>query len=410
MSISERSLFGDAPRPVSLLTDADSELFTIAMALVPGIGARRGNQLIEKLGSARAVFDCSRRELEGLGLSGSVAQSVASGCSFDEAIAQMDRAKALGIHLIPLDSAHYPAALRTIADPPLVLFAKGNLALLENPCIGVVGTRRPTTYGKAVAARLSRDLSELGLTVASGMARGVDTAAHVEALRGRGKTIAVFGCGVDLIYPAENKALAAEIAAHGLILSEYPLGSPAYPQNFPVRNRIVSGISLGILVVEGAQYSGSAITARIAMEQSRLVFAVPGNITSRMSWGPNLLIKQGAVLVQDATDVLNAFPQDARIRIYEQAYGPGGGKPATPEGGGVAGGESDGMASPRAQHSPAEARVLRVLRVDEGKTLDDLLDEFPEMSSSEIIAALFELEMEGAIRQDAGQRYTRIWC
>jgi DNA processing protein len=242
------------------------------------------------------------------------------------------------------------------------------------------------------------------------MARGVDTAAHMEALRGRGSTIAVFGCGVDVIYPAENKALAAEIAARGLILSEYPLGSPAYPQNFPVRNRIVSGISLGILVVEGAQYSGSAITARIAMEQSRLVFAVPGNITSKMSWGPNLLIKQGAVLVQDASDVLNAFPQDVRIRIYEQIYGPGGGNPATPAGQGDAEGESGDTAAPRAQPSPAQNRVLRVLRVDEGKTLDDLLDEFPEMSSSEIIAALFELEMEGAIRQDAGQRYTRIWC
>lgn len=410
MSISESSLFGSAPRPVSLLTDADSELFTIALALVPGLGARRGHQLIERLGSARAIFDCSRRELEDFGLSGTVAQSVASGCSFDEAIAQLDRAKALGVHVIPLDSASYPATLRSIADPPLLLFARGNPALLQNPCIGVVGTRRPTTYGKAVAARLARDLSDLGLTIASGMARGVDTAAHVEALRGQGKTIAVFGCGVDVVYPAENKALAAEIATQGLILSEYPMGSPAYPQNFPVRNRIVSGVSLGILVVEGAQYSGSAITARIAMEQSRQVFAVPGNITSKMSWGPNLLIKQGAILVQDATDVLNAFSQEVRTRIYEQAYGPGGGQPVAQTGQDPALGQDDDAASRPTQHSPSESRLLRVLRVDEGKTLDDLLDELPEWSSSEIIAALFELEMQGAVRQDAGQRFTRIWC
>jgi DNA processing protein len=405
----ENLLFGDVPQPVLTQSDADNELFTMALALTPGIGARRGLRLMERFGSARAVFERSRRELEEAGLSGAHAQSIASGCSVDEAILQMEKAKSSGTQLIPLDSPDYPALLRHTPDPPLVLFARGNLSLLRNPCLGVVGTRRPTAYGKAVAAKLSKDLSELGLTVVSGMARGVDTAAHLQALTGPGSTIAVFGCGVDVIYPAENKALAADIAARGLILSEFPMGAPSYPQNFPVRNRIVSGISLGILVVEGAQYSGSAITARLAIEQGRQVFAVPGNITSKMSWGPNLLIKQGATLVQDAMDVLNGLPQDVRLQIYERMYGAGSlAREENTSADDSAGETASG--STQALRSPAEARVLRSLRVDEGKTLDDLLDDFPEMSSSEIIAALFQLEMEGAIRQDAGQRYTKIWC
>ncbi len=151
------------------------------------------------------------------------------------------------------------------------------------------------------------------------MARGIDTAAHRSALDVGGDTIAVFGCGVDLVYPAENRKLAAEIAEKGLLVSEFPMGSPAYPQNFPIRNRIISGMSVGVLVVEGAQYSGSAITAKMALEQQREVFAVPGNITSKMSWGPNLLIKQGAKLVQEWNDVLVELPADTRRALIAKA-------------------------------------------------------------------------------------------
>lgn len=400
MASSERSLFGDFPSPVSLISDADAELFTLALALIPGMGPRRGARLLERFGSARGVFESSRRELEEAGLSGALAQTVVSGGSFDEAIRQQEKAACFGTKLLPLGTPLYPSRLADIPDPPLMLFAKGNTALLGAVSIGVVGTRRPTTYGKAVAERLSKELSDLGITVVSGMARGVDTSAHKAALNGKGGTIAVFGCGVDVIYPAENRALASEIADAGLVLSEFPMGSPSYPQNFPVRNRIVSGLSRGILVVEGAQYSGSAITARIAIEQGRMVFAIPGNITSRMSWGPNLLIKQGATLVQDATDVLNGLDVEDRTTIYRGLHGSDGAAPL----------QTEIVAENAPQRSSAESRILRALKVDEGKSLDDMLEIFPDMSSSEIIAAIFELEMEGTVKQDAGQRYTKVWC
>src|SRR5581483_5930919 len=178
-------------------------------------------------------------------------------------------------------------------------FARGRLELLEGSGLGIVGTRRPTPYGLAAAERLAGDLARAGLTIISGMARGIDTAAHKSALAVGGDTIAVLGCGVDVVYPSENRRLAAEISQKGLILSEFPMGSTAFPQNFPIRNRIIAGMSSGVLIVEGAQYSGSAITAKLAIDQGREVFAVPGNITSKASWGPNLLIKQGAKLVQD---------------------------------------------------------------------------------------------------------------
>lgn len=400
MASSERSLFGDFPSPVSLVGDSDAELFTLALALIPGMGPRRGARALERFGSARAVFESSRRELEEAGLSGSLAQTVLSGGSFDEAIHQREKAADFGTTIIPLGTPLYPDLLSKIADPPLVLFAKGDAALLNAISVGVVGTRRPTTYGKAVAERLSKEISDLGITVVSGMARGVDTYAHKAALKGRGGTIAVFGCGVDVIYPAENRALAAEIADAGLVLSEFPMGSPSYPQNFPVRNRIVSGLGRGILVVEGAQYSGSAITARIAIEQGRLVFAVPGNITSKMSWGPNLLIKQGATLVQDAMDLLSQLDVEDRSLIYQRLHGEG--EPAASP--------AETAPTNAPPQSPTASRILRALKVDEGRSLDGLLEAFPDMSSSEIIAALFELEMEGAVKQDAGQRYTKIWC
>lgn len=379
--------------------DAETELYWLALALTPGLGPRRGIRLVERWGEVRAIFSASRGDLEDSGLSGAVAQSIASGCIFDEALEQQEKARATGCHILPYQDPSYPQHLRDILDAPLVLFARGDVHLLHEVNVAVVGTRRPSAYGKAAAYKLSRDLAELAICVVSGMARGVDTAAHRGALDVGGKTIAVFGCGIDLVYPAENRDLAAEIAETGLVLSEFPLGSPAYPQNFPLRNRIVSGISYGIMVVEGAQYSGSAITARLAMEHGREVFAVPGNITSRMSWGPNLLIKQGATLVHDAADVLNQLPSQLRVRLYRQMHEQqeGGGYAVTPSP------ETPAM-------DPMHRKVLSQLRADEGLLLDQLMDQLPAMSSSEIIGALFQLEMEGLVKQDIGQRYTRVWC
>jgi DNA processing protein len=288
--------------PTSALTP-DEELHWLALKMVPGLGARTALKLLGRYRTPQAVLRASRSELEANGVAGSVAQSLSSGCSFEDAILQQKKMRESGAELITLSDARYPERLKEVFDPPFTLFARGHADLLGSLMLGVVGTRRPTPYGLAVAERLSEDLARAGLTIVSGMARGIDTAAHRGALAAGGSTVAVLGCGVDLVYPSENRSLASEIAGCGLVLSEFAMGAPAYPQNFPVRNRIISGLSLGVLVVEGAQYSGSSITARLALEQGREVFAVPGSIASKMSWGPNLLIKQGAKLVQDWNDV-----------------------------------------------------------------------------------------------------------
>ena len=306
-----------APRSPSPLS-TDEELHWLALRMAAGLGTRKAGRLIEIFRTPQAIFRASRSELESTGISAGVAQSIASGCAFEEAVDQQEKAAAAGVMLVPVTDSRYPPRLKEIFDPPPLLFARGNVDLLQNLMIGVVGTRRPTAYGCAAAERLAKDLAGAGLTIASGMARGIDTAAHRATLDAAGDTIAVFGCGVDQVYPAENRKLAEQIAEHGLLISEFPLGTPAYPQNFPVRNRIITGMSAGVLVIEGGEYSGSAITAKLAAEQNREVFAVPGNITSKMSWGPNLLIKQGAKLVQEWNDVVTELKPEDRRRLVDQ--------------------------------------------------------------------------------------------
>jgi len=355
----------------------DEELHWLALKLVPGLGARTSAKLLDRFRTPQAIFRATRTELEAAGISGAVAQSVASGCTFEDAAAQHERMLAAGAVLITVADAAYPALLREIFDPPVTLFARGRLELLAEISIAVVGTRRPTPYGLAVAERLSADLAHAGLTIVSGMARGVDSAAHRGALGAGGDTIAVLGCGVDVVYPSENKKLAAEIAAKGLILSEFPMGATAFPQNFPVRNRIVSGLTAGVLVVEGAQYSGSAITAKLAMDQGREVFAIPGNITSKPSWGPNLLIKQGARLVQDWNDVIAELPAESRRRLIDKGKQRlcADGESAAPE-------QASLLNSASGDLAPSARRALELLRVDAALHLDQLLEKIEDTSAS----------------------------
>jgi len=384
----------------------EEELHWIALRLIPGLGTRTSSRLIERFRTATAVFRASRTELEGAGASGAVAQSIASGCTFEDAAAQQEKMLQAGAELVAISDPRFPAPLREIFDPPVLLFARGRVELLQTLALGVVGTRRPTPYGLAVAERMAGDLAHAGLTIVSGMARGIDTAAHKGALGQTGATIAVLGCGVDVIYPSENRKLAAEIAARGLIISEFPMGATAFPQNFPIRNRIISGISLGVLVVEGAQYSGSAITAKLAMDQGREVFAVPGNITSKLSWGPNLLIKQGARLVQDWNDVVAELPPESRRHLIEQ------GKTQLLEAGGVAtqAGNQASLLKEEAQELGSTARqTLQALQVDTPAHLDDLLEKVQDTSPSELIAALFELEMLGLVKQLPGKNFVKVW-
>jgi len=378
---------------------AEEELHWLALTMVPGLGTRKAAQLIESYRTPEAVFRSSSAELEGFGLPGSIARSIAGGCMFEDAVEQQQKARDLGAAVIPIADARYPPRLREIYDPPVVLFARGRTELLQSAMLGVVGTRRATPYGAAVAEKLSGDLALAGMTIVSGMARGIDTAAHRSALAAGGDTMAVFGCGVDLVYPAENRKLAAELAEKGLLVSEFPMGAPAYPQNFPIRNRIISGMSVGVLVVEGAQYSGSAITARLALDQQREVFAVPGSILSKMSWGPNLLIKQGAKLVQDWNDVLEELPEAVRRELARR-----GRERLLP---GLDGEGAAGTVSPELTKTSRD--VLGRLQVDKPTHTDALLETLEGYSSSEIIAALFDLEMLGLIRQLPGRNFVKVW-
>jgi DNA processing protein len=387
------------PAALEALTK-EEELHWLALRLISGLGARTAGQLLDRLRTPQAIFRASRSELEGHGLSGSVAQSIASGCTFEDAVDQQHKMLETGAVLVPISDARYPPRLKEIFDPPIALFARGRLDLLQSVMLGVVGTRRPTAYGIAAAERLSPDLAQAGLTIVSGMARGIDTAAHRSTLAIGGDTIAVFGCGVDLVYPAENRKLASEIAEKGLLVSEFPMGSPAYPQNFPIRNRIISGMSVGILVVEGAQYSGSSITARMALEHEREVFAVPGNITSKMSWGPNLLIKQGAKLVQEWNDVLVELPAETRRILIARAQA---------RAGQIALEIKDENARPEPEMTAASRTIFKELKADQPTHIDLLLETFDTLTSSEIIAALFELEMLGLVRQLPGKNFVKVW-
>src|SRR5271157_4116209 len=377
----------------------EEELHWLALKLIPGLGTRTSAKLLDRFRTPQAIFRASRTELEAAGVSGAVAQSISSGCTFEDAVAQQEKMLETGTVLVTLGDARYPQPLREIFDPPILLYARGRVELLQSIALAVVGTRRPTPYGLAVTERLSADLAHAGLTIASGMARGVDSAAHKGALAVGGDTIAVLGCGADVVYPSENRKLAAELAVKGLIVSEFPMGTVAFPQNFPIRNRIISGMSVGVLVVEGAQYSGSAITAKLAMDQGREVFAVPGNITSKLSWGPNLLIKQGARLVQDWNDVIADLPADARRQLIEK-----GRQRILAEDPATAGQVQPSLLEEAGPELNETARLaLAALHVDNPIHLDDLLETVRDTSPSELIAALFELEMLGLVKQLPGK-------
>ncbi len=378
-------------------------LHWLALRMVPGLGTIGTLRLLENLKSPESIFRASVSELEAAGLTPAQARSVASGYSFDDAVDQQAKMMTAGAELITIHDPRYPKRLREIFDPPLLLFALGRTELISSHQIAMVGTRRPTPYGVAASERLSADLARAGLTITSGMARGIDTASHKAALAEDGNTLAVFGCGVDVLYPADNRKLYADIAKHGLLLSEFPMGSPAYPQNFPVRNRIVSGLALGVVIVEGAQHSGSGITARLAMDQGREVFAVPGNITSKMSWGPNLLIKDGgAKLVSEWSDITNELPLAVRRDLVSKAQ-----QKFLLEG--IDPGDECPEPTPEEPMKALARKLLSFLKADTPQQLESLLETFDGVSSSELIGALFDLEMSGLVRQLPGKNFVKVW-
>jgi DNA processing protein len=377
-------------------TITETSMQWLAMALTPGLGPTKARRVIEFFGSVQAVFRASLTELEAAGLRAVSAQSLGTGRSMELAQDEMGKVASAGAQIMSLDDAGYPTQLKQIYDPPLVLYVRGNEAAISQPGIALVGTRHPTPYGSGMSERLACDLAARGLVIFSGMARGIDTAGHRGAIAAKGKTVAVWGTGVDVVYPKENTRLVEQILAlGGAVISEFPMGTFPAPQNFPIRNRIISGIALGVLVVEAAEYSGTRITARCALEQNREVFAVPGNVTNKGSWTPNTLIKQGAKLVATWEDVWEELPADVRLTLQ-------------PEGSNESQAGQTASLFGESELSPHEKKIFALLKADEATHIDEIVERLePHLSSSEIFAALFELELAGKVKQLPGKNFVR---
>jgi len=368
----------------------------LALTLSPGLGPKRILDAVKQIGEASRIFTLPLTALEGLRFPAEAAQFIFDGKARQAAEAEWERVAAQGATLVTFGCPEYPERLKEIYDPPPVLWVRGEARLLSRPAIAVVGTRHPTPYGSGVAEMLSRDLAARRLLIVSGMARGIDTCAHKGALAARMPTVAVWGTGIDVIYPKENKKLAEEIlATGGAIVSELPMGTFPAPQNFPRRNRILSGLSVAVLVVEAGENSGTRVTARCAADQNRDLFAVPGNVTSKGSWTPNTLIKQGAKLVASWEDVWEDLPSQVRLELEAEAGFESKSETATSL-----------LTDPVLR--PQEAMVLEVLRSDESLQIDEILELLEtQLTSSEVFTALFELEMAGRVRCLPGKNYVR---
>lgn len=280
-----------------------------ALQIALNLGTRSLLRLYRHFPTGKAVLEASAEELKRVPcLTLQAYEHVIEGRGAVNPEKTAEDLQARGVQVTLLGEPSYPHALAQIADPPVILYTRGRLPEQKLPLIAIVGSRRATPYGKAVAHKLSRELVQLGWGVVSGMARGIDTAAHEGALAAGGYTLAVFGCGIDVCYPRENSKLMKRIEEKGCLLSEFPPDTGPHAKNFPIRNRVISGCSMGILVVEAGERSGALITAHNALEQDREVFAIPGPVTSEYSRGANNLIKQGAKLVEDAADIIEEFP------------------------------------------------------------------------------------------------------
>jgi DNA processing protein len=374
----------------------EDRLAWLALTLTPALGPKRILDAMLELGTPSLVFTLGLTQLEGLRFPAQSAQFIFDGKARRAAEEEWGKVAAQGATVVTYGCPEYPERLKEIYDPPPVLWVKGDTKLLSRPAIAVVGTRHPTPYGTGMAEMLSRDLAARRLLIVSGMARGIDSCAHKGALLARMPTVAVWGTGVDVVYPKENKKLAEQILeTGGAIVSELPLGTFPAPQNFPRRNRILSGMSVAVLVVEAGENSGTRVTARCAAEQNRDLYAVPGNVTSAGSWTPNTLIKQGAKLVATWEDVWEDLPSQVRIELEAEA-------PAESKS------ETTASLLPDPVLRPQEAMVLEVLRTDESLQIDEILGLLEtQLTSSEVFTALFELEMAGRVRGLPGKQYVR---
>jgi DNA processing protein len=361
----------------------------IELTLIPGVGTLTQNRLWKTFSDISDLFSLGEKSLESLGISGEVRPIIRSRPYQAIAAEIYDWGCREGCRFLIRGGPGYPPLLEEIYDPPLVLYVRGRLDSLERPCVAIVGTRKPTIYGLQMAQGMASDLSSRGICIVSGLARGIDGTAHRGALEGNGGTMAILGCGIDVVYPREHHNLTQKIVDNGLLISEFPPGTSPSPQNFPIRNRIISGLALGTMIIEASEYSGSLITARLAMEQNREVFALPGNLTTPQSFGPNYLIKQGAKLVQSWRDVVEELPPELRQEILMREDVK---TPATSE---------------LQLLSGEENSILGFLKMDEAIQFDKILVS-SGLGISRLSDLLLNLEMGGWIRQLPGNMYVKI--
>jgi DNA processing protein len=363
----------------------------ISLNMVDGIGPIRLRALLDRFNEPQEILSASKGDLmqvEGVGEE--VARSVISWREQVDLDAELQRIEKAGVRVISRDDPEYPKSLREVYDPPVVLYVKGTLSERDALAIAVVGSRRTTLYGQDMARKLAFQLARVGVTVVSGLARGIDTAAHNGALQAKGRTVAVIGCGIDIMYPAENQKLADEIVEKGgAVVTEFPFGVKPDKQNFPMRNRIISGWSMGTVVVEANLKSGALITANQAAEQGRQVFAVPGRADSILSRGTNKLIKDGAKLTEDVEDILGEFEYLLPKMAIEQAEGESGG----------------GGTKPALRLSDMEEKVMAQLGREE--TAIDEIIRASGLTTACVSATLLSLEMKRLVRQLPGKQYVR---
>ncbi len=365
--------------PTTDLTEAGDWL---RLTLVSGVGPITLRKLLTEFGSPEAVFSATHAALRSF-VPADVASVIVGGGDAQGAQVALAWLTEPGNHIVTLADADYPQLLLQTADPPALLYVKGRLDLLNAPSLAIVGSRNSSTQGAENAAEFARTLSAAGITIVSGLALGIDAAAHRGGLTGAGSSIALVGTGLDVVYPARNKALAHELAAMGTLISEFPLGTPPLAANFPRRNRLISGISLGCLVVEAALQSGSLITARLANEQGREVFALPGSIHSPLAKGCHVLIKQGAKLVDNANDILDELK--LKLPVLANATNAAFEMPVIDH--------AEAMLLDHLGHAPCNL---------------DALCARAELGADVTMALLLKLELKGLIESLPGARYQRI--
>lgn len=370
----------------------DVSLSWLALALTPGLAARLSARVLRQFGSPEGVFRASRSDLEACHLPEETTKAILKRTAFGRAEKELAGVRKIGgCSFLNWTEPEFPQTLLQIYDPPVLLYVRGDAQVFNLPSIGIVGTRKPTIYGTQMAQRLGRDLAARGLVIVSGLARGIDAIAHHGAMDAHGRAIGVLGTGIDVCYPKENKKLYEKVLERGVIISEFPLRTHPAPENFPVRNRIVAGLPLGVVIVEGAQYSGSLITARLAMEFGREVFGVPGNVTQPVSFAPNQLIKQGAKLVTNAEDVIEELPTPIRGALVQAE------NPEAEQRNLLVGAALNG----------SEKKLYELLNADEPVHIDDIVER-SGLNSSDVLATLFTLEMQGIVRQLPGKQFCKV--